>query len=456
VTRYDVRDHGAHGDGRTLDTGAVQSAIDACAAARGGTVVLPSGGTYLSGTITLRSHVELHVERGALLQGSGDWSDYTVRLPVGALSGGVLTEDSAPASMLIDAFDAEDIAITGPGVIDGAGRCFVTRADRRIYTMAPLRPFTVFLRRCRDVDVTGVTVRDGALWTLRFSGCEDVRISGVRIRNDLRLPNSDGIDLDRCRRVRISDCDIVSGDDAISLKTTEEFGDDGVCEDVVVTNCTLQSTSSAVVVGVDAVAPIRDVTVTNCVIRSSNRGLSVNLGQEGDFENLLFSHVICDTRRFTDGWWGAGEPIYIAVRAWHDRVGRLRDVRFHDILATAENGVLVFAEQPGLVSGVEFSDVRLRLGRRTSWPGNRQDLRPSATFGIREHPTAGFYLENADDVRIRDCDVRWAVPDPAEYRHVLEAHAVTRLDVRGLRGESADPARWPAQLHDRTVLTDPL
>lgn len=123
--------------------------------------------------------------------------------------------------MLIDAADAEDLATTGPGVIDGGGRFFITRAGSRIHTMSQLRPFTIFLRRCHDVDITNLTARDGPLWTLIFSGREDLRISGVRIRNDLRLPNSDGIDLDCCHRVRISDCDIVAGDDAISLKTYE-------------------------------------------------------------------------------------------------------------------------------------------------------------------------------------------------------------------------------------------
>lgn len=88
MSRIDVREHGATGDGTTLDTAAIQAAVEACAAAGGGIVVLPAGGTYLSGTITLRSHVEFHVERGAVLQGSGDWADYTGRIPVSALSGG--------------------------------------------------------------------------------------------------------------------------------------------------------------------------------------------------------------------------------------------------------------------------------------------------------------------------------------------------------------------------------
>lgn len=453
----DVRDHGAAGDGVTLDTAAIQAAIDVCAAAGGGTVVLPAGGTYLSGTVELRSDVELHIERGAVLQGSGNWADYTPRIPMGALSNGVVTEQSPEAGMLLTAVDADRVAVTGGGVIDGAGRHFVTGGDGTIHTMPSERPFTVFLRHCRNVTVRDVTLRDGALWTLRLSGCDDVLVHGVRIRNDLRLPNSDGIDLDRCRDVRISDCDIVAGDDGISLKTCAEFPDWGPTENVVVANCTITSTSSAVVVGVDAVAPIRNVLVTNCVIRSSNRALSVNLGQAGDFENLVFSHVVCETRLFGPGWWGHGEPVFVAVRPWQREVGRLRNVRFSDILARSETGVVVHGHTPDHIRGLRFDRVRVELDRWTSWPGNRQDLRPSATGGLREHPTSGFFVENATDVAVRDCEVAWGPSaGPEEFRHVLESRAVRDLRVDGLRGESTAPGRWPAvvSLPDALPLSD--
>ena len=445
MSRIDVRDHGATGDGTSLDTSAIQAAVDACSASGGGTVVLPAGGTYLSGTITLASHVEFHVERGAVLQGSGDWADYTGRLPVSALSSGSLSEESAEAGMLVTALDADQVAITGGGIIDGAGRHFVTGDDGTIYSMPDERPFTVFLRHCTNVTVRDVTLRDGALWTLRLSGCQDVHVHGIRIRNDLKTPNSDGIDLDRCRDVRISDCDIVAGDDGISLKTCEEFPGWGATENVVVSNCTITSTSSALVVGVDAVEPIRNVVFTGCVIRSSNRAMSVNLGQAGDFDNILFSHIICETRLFGERWWGRGEPVYVAVRPWQGRVGRLRNVRFVDILARSENGIVVYGASPEHITGLVFRDVRLELDRWTGWPGNRQDLRPSPTLGIRDHPTSGIFVENATDVTVRDCEVVWGGrADPEQFRHVLETHAVRGLVVDGLRGESTDPARWPA------------
>lgn len=177
-----------------------------------------------------------------------------------------------------------------------SGRTFlagsiVLRSHVAIYEMPVTRPFALFFVDCTDVTIRDTRFRDAALWTVRLTGCEGVLIDGVRIRGDMKLPNADGIDLDRCRSVQIANCDIRCPDDAISLKNYEEFPDSGECADIVVTNCILESRSSAVVVGVDAVAPIRNVVVDGCVIRASHRGLSVNLGQAGLFENILFSNI---------------------------------------------------------------------------------------------------------------------------------------------------------------------
>ncbi|WP_029292087.1 glycoside hydrolase family 28 protein [Cellulomonas sp. HZM] len=437
MTDYDICDHGAVGDGTTNDARAIQAAIDACHAAGGGRVVVPAGSTYLTGSIELRSHVELHVERGAVLQGSGDPAHYTARLEVGALSAGVVNPDNDVALMLITARDCEDVAITGAGTIDGAGRYFVEEDLGHIYRCPNQRPFTVFLIGVRRLVVRDVLLRDAALWCLRLSGCEDVLVHGVTIDTDLKYPNADGIDLDRCRRVRISDCDISSGDDAISLKTCEELAGYGPTEDVVITNCTLRSTSSAVVVGVDAVEDIRNVVVSNCVIRSSHRGLAVNLGQEGSFENILFTDCIVETRHFQRAWWGHGEPIYVNVGAWHDTVGRLRNVRFRNILARSENGAYLAADAPGLAQGIVLDDVRIELDRWSSWPGGEYDRRPTSEGAeVYAHDTAGIYLDTLGDVTLRDCEVVWAGHDDA-YAHAVEAVDVDGLVVEGLRGTAA-------------------
>jgi len=438
---HDIRTHGAVGDGTTNDAAAIQSAIDACHAAGGGTVLVPAGATFLTGSIELRSHVELHVERGAVLAGSGDPAHYTARLEVGALSAGVVDADNDAALMLITARDATNIAITGAGTIDGGGRHFILEDLGYIYRCPNQRPFTVFLIGCDRVTLRDVRLQDAALWCVRLSGCEDVLIHGVTIDTDLKYPNADGIDLDRCRRVRISDCEISAGDDAISLKTCEEFPEHGITSDVVITNCTLQSTSSAIVVGVDAVADIRDVVVSNCVIRSSHRGLAVNLGQEGSFANILFTDCIVETRHFARGWWGHGEPIYVNVGAWHDRVGRLTNVRFRNILCRSENGAYVASDAPGLIEGVVLDGVRIELDRWSSWPGGEYDRRPTSNGPeVYAHPTAGIYLDTVADVTLRHCEVVWAgAPDGPGY--AVEAVDVEGLVIDGLRTNAAVPVQ---------------
>ncbi len=444
MATHDIRDHGAVGDGVTDDAAAIQAAIDACSAAGGGTVLVPAGATFCTGSIELRSHVELHVERGAVLAGSADPAAYTARLQVGALSAGVVDPDNDSALMLITARDAVDVAITGAGTIDGAGRHFVEEDLGTIYRCPNQRPFTVFLIGCSRVVLRDVRLQDAALWCVRLSGCEDVLVHGITIDTDLKLPNADGIDLDRCRRVRISDCEISSGDDGISLKTCEEFPELGPTTDVVITNCTIESTSSAIVIGVDAVDDIRDVVVSNCVIRSSHRGLAVNLGQEGSFSNILFSDCIVETRHFDRGWWGHGEPIYVSVGAWHDTVGRLRNVRFRNILARSENGAYLAADSPGLVEGVVLDGVRIELDRWSRWPGGEYDRRPTSNGPeVYAHPTAGFFLDTVDDVTLRNCEVVWA-SRPDSFGHAVEAVDVRGLVIEGLRGTSAHPERLAA------------
>ena len=193
------------------------------------------------------------------------------------------------------------------------------------------------------------------------------------------------------------------------------------------------------VVGVDAVADIRNVIVTGCVIRSSHRGLAVNLGQEGNFENILFSDCIVETRHFDRGWWGHGEPIYVNVGAWHDVVGRLRNVRFRNILARSENGAYIAADAPGLIEGVVLDGVRIELDRWSPWPAGEYDRRPTSDGPeVYAHPTSGFHIDTASDVTLRNCEVVWAGTDE-HFAHAVEAVDVDGLVIEGLRGVAARP-----------------
>ena len=226
---YDARRFGAAGDGATLDTEAIQQAVDACAAAGGGRVYL-QGGAFLSGTIRLKSNVALHVEAGATLLGSTDIADYPDITPEI-----VYLYRARFTKSLIYAEGVENIALAGRGVIDGQGPHFPARPgdDKG-------RPYILRFSECKNVRVENLTFRDSARWLSHYLACENVAISGISICSKIR-ENRDGIDIDSCQNVRISDCSIDTGDDAIVLKATT----DRPCRHVLITNCILSSLASA-------------------------------------------------------------------------------------------------------------------------------------------------------------------------------------------------------------------
>ena len=227
---YNIFDYGASGDGQTNDASAIQQAIDACAGAGGGLVLVPAGHTYLCGQINLRSHVNLHIEGGARLAASLEREHYA-------------------DGVWLRAERAENIAITGLGCIDGQGKAFMRRDDRYIYWLDrahDFRPRLIKLIGCTNVTLRDITILDAPEWAIHPVGCQDVLIHGIRILNSLKVPNCDGIDPDNCRNVRISDCHIEAGDDCIVLKSGPDYGP---CENITVTGCTLVSTSCALKIG---------------------------------------------------------------------------------------------------------------------------------------------------------------------------------------------------------------
>jgi len=228
---------GAVPDDDALDTAALQAALDAAHAQGGGTVVLPAG-TFDSGTLRLRSNVTLHLGPGATLRGSADLADYDPDHPHLLYGKGV-----------------ERVALTGTGRIDGQGRAFwrEVEGDDDLVAGQDERPWRfVRFEQARDVLVRDLTFENSPSHTLYFYQSRGVRIAGVTIRNPKRGPNTDGIDLQGTSDVRISDCHIATGDDAICLK-----GNAGVTEHVTVTNCYLESDDAAIKFGTGSRHAIR-------------------------------------------------------------------------------------------------------------------------------------------------------------------------------------------------------
>ncbi len=468
---YNISSYGAKNDGKTINTPAIQKAIDDCYKGGGGKVVIPPG-EFVTGTIILKSGINLHLEQGARLLGSLDTADYRID---GRKHG------------LIYAYQAEHISISGEGEIDGQGTSFhiadrahfgqdfnrmVTRQGEGYFPLTPVpedgpigydaRPgVMVLLLQCEQVAIKDVTFRDSPEWCFRIADCDDVIVSGISIHNNLMIPNSDGVHCTTSRNVRISDCDIRAGDDAIIVTgfgtnvgvggddnvlldyTLREFGNKtGYAENVTVTNCILQSRSAGIRVGY-GVNPIRNCVFSNLVIYESNRGLGVFSRDAGSIENILFSNITIQNRLHSGHWWGNGEPIHVSAIKQDPEIpaGPVNNIRFRNIIAESESGIVIYGTKESQVKNVLLENVSIHLksGKNSAAYGGNFDLRPVYTrdLGIFKHDIPALYSQHTEGLKISGFNVSWAEGLPGFMSHAIYCTEFSNLTIDRFFGTSA-------------------
>lgn len=430
-----VLDHGAKGDGTTNDAQAIQKAIDTVAAAGGGIVRFPAGYTFFSGSLELKEKIELHLEKDSVLLASSNYEDYTDNHNIRNLTNGSVDEYVLPQRSFISGFKANGSSITGLGVIHGNADGFIETRGEYIHSMrAPLngksqyleRPFTIFLIESENVSLRDFTVHDPAFWAIRLTGCNDLEILGIKILTDLMVPNADGIDIDRCQRVRIADCELITADDCISLKScagTAQYGD---VADVLIENCYMVSTSGAITLGTESVGDIRNVLVRNYVVERSHRGFAVRAREGGAIKDVVFENSKLQTRTFSDMWWGHGEALHVTAFAWNKKEligdgnpergleGTVSNITFRNLEVESEAGILNWAAHPELVKGVLYEDIDFKIGSSSKWP-HRIDLRPNDILPVVNRPHNAFEAVNVSDVRIKNLKITWDSASRANY-----------------------------------------
>ena len=342
---YSVAECGAAGDGNTLDTAAIQEALDRAGADGGGTVTVPPG-TYRTGTLILRDHVCLEIGGGATLLGSDRLEDYPPTTP---------DDGDVTPHHLIYAEGAQGVTIRGPGAIKGNGPSFWLPPLHGSWKLArnPHRPSPMLdLRRCSDVRLCDVTLADAGGWTVQFRDCDRVWARGVRIVTPEFGPNNDGFDVCGCADVTIEGCHIQTSDDAIVAFPSP----DRDCERLTVTGCVIATTCAAFKTYTDPGRAVRQLVFANSVVHRSSRMVGLYAGLGGLVEDVLISGLVGDT----NSGLVLNRPIHLDAGTHHEPgPAVMRNIVVSGVACRTEGRVLVTAPEDTVLENVTLRDIQL-------------------------------------------------------------------------------------------------
>lgn len=354
---WDVREFGAKADGISKDTEAIQAAVDAANEAGGGTVILPSG-EYLSGSIWLRDNITFYIAEGAVLKGSPDLSDYCAADCCPQNHASPRTGDNTSGGHLLLGVGVKNVTLCGPGKVDGNSEHFFLHGnyvDVGKKVTLPDRPAQmIWFVDSQNIRITDLEIAQAPYWSCFLLNCTGVWIRGCYIhteRKEFISHNGDGIDIDRCRNVHISDCHINTQDDCITLRASgaERLCLAQDCENVTVTNCTLSSGCNAIRLGVGE-GSIHDAVFANLVIYDSLNAFNIvsgyTRGERGtDIFRVRFSNIIADADRL------------MKIHHMRGDEGIISDLTFDGISGKADSDSQIWAKEAHPFHGIVFRDV---------------------------------------------------------------------------------------------------
>ncbi|MES2648195.1 MAG: glycoside hydrolase family 28 protein [Bacteroidota bacterium] len=379
---YNVLSYGAKNDSTTLATGAIAEAISAASAKGGGTIYFPAG-KYLTGAIHLKSNITIFIDAGAELHFSDNFDDY---LPmVQSRYEGV---DVTSFSPLFYAYEVENIAIIGRGLINGHGkkwwdfvegykaeqprtkwqymfdtlnRDILLPDDPRQMKRGFLRPPFIQPMYCKNILIEGITVVNSPFWTINPEFCENLTIHAVTINNP-HSPNTDGINAESCKYVHISNCHISVGDDCITIKSGKDKPGRAKAmpaENYTITNCTMLSGHGGVVIGSEMSGDVKKIAISNCIFDGTDRGIRIKTarGRGGVVEDIRVDNIVMKNIRqqaiVLDMQYAktTEEPV-------SERTPSFRNIHFSNITAQTKEAIFIngIAEMP--IEDITFNDIQ--------------------------------------------------------------------------------------------------
>jgi len=414
---------------------AIQKAIDACANEGGGEVYFPPG-SYTSSTFNLKSNITLFIEAGATLFASTNPADYTTTKGIHS------TETDVP--VLIYGDRLKSITITGRGSIDGQASHtweplrevdnFIAEETElarkagiemnRAYAKDP-KVSLFYLTNCENVLINDISVLHSPNWAMHIAHSKRINIRNVYIFSSLTMGvNSDGIDIDGCQDVKISDCTVITGDDAICLKSTSKNNSYQPCEFITITNCTLVSTSTALKIGTESHGDFRHIIFSSSVIRDSNRGIGIFVRDGAQVSQVIFSNLTIECNRKHFNWWGDGDPIRFVLlkRKPDSRLGRIEDVTVDNVTAIGQGTSLIAGHENQKLKNIRLSHVKLHITNESL---------------ADKRATSALILEKIEGVHLDHVFISWDLQKP----EVKWAHGISTLQC--------------AKLHFNQVISSP-
>ena len=444
---YNVKDFGATGKKADDARPAIQKALDT-AALKGGSVYLPPG-EYTSGTLHLRSHVSLYIEAGATLIASENPKDFA--------RDKVKSKDA-----LLFGKDLEDICIEGRGTIDGQQKYYwapdtTERAFSHKKTVVKLGvsqmrsypagfpkqedyPHLLWLGRCHNVKITGLSWLHSPSWSFALFACSRVVIDGIYIYTSLKEAVwADGIDIVSSHDISISNSTIETGDDCIAIVCgIPEWGPDYPTENITITNCRFSSASAAIKFTEGNSRLVQHVVINNCTIFNTNRGITLQIATGGTVRDVVISNITMELHRFDWFWAGDGNAFNFEIHRtseWNDEPlkpgepgpGMIKDVIFHDIIVHCQGTSAIQGHPERWLEGITFANIKFFISSD-----------PKAPYDMA---TSAMIFRRIKNLRLRNIEVKWEKPTYDKWEGALLVEDVDGLQLEGFSGNSAWPDR---------------
>lgn len=416
VRVFNVRDFGAKPDAAANNAPAINAAIDACAAAGGGTVFVPTG-LFGCGTIHLKSNVSLALDAGAVLKALPTEMDAWEENPNDQ---GLM--DAAYyhwRASLVCGEDLQNVKIFGPGTLDGTALTRSSKVKRGTGDKA------IALKRCGGVEIVNLNIKEGGHYAILASGCDDVRIDNVTIKT-----SRDGLNLAQCRNVNVANSHIVAvryedgkpagGDDAIKLGSDLSLGEARWSENITVRNCFLASGCNALQFGTETVGAFREIRFEDIRIATAGKaGIGITSNDGSVIEDVRFKNITME-KTFVPFFIKVSDVARVPQGTY--KRGAIRNVSFENIQCTdgwsptrkGEMASVIWGKPSGAIEDIEFNNVQITVkgghpaAEASASPSENDERFPQDVGGL---PAYAWYIRNAKGVRMIDCRFEYESED---------------------------------------------